>query len=78
MAQPKLGQPVTRRLGDLLVAEGHLDASEIPTTDGYKPPTGDFIDGVVYDGREPNAYLAKFAVGLQGKSGKSTLAANEE
>ncbi len=49
-----------------LIAEGELDASALPTTDGYKPPTGDFIDGVVYDGRKPNEYLGKFAIGNQG------------
>ena len=49
-----------------LVAEGHLEASEIPETDGYKPATSDFIDGVLYDGREPNAYLSRFAIGNQG------------
>ncbi len=46
-----------------LVEEGKLDASEIPETDGYKPATGDFIDGVVYDAKDPNGYLTKFAVG---------------
>jgi nitrate/nitrite transport system substrate-binding protein len=54
-----------RKAASLLVAEGHIAASEVPETDGYKPPTGDFIDGVVYDGREPNAYLARFAIGQQ-------------
>lgn len=49
----------------MLVAEGHLTEEDIPETDGYKPPTGAFIDGVVYDGRYPNAYLAKFSVGLK-------------
>ncbi len=57
-----------RKAAELLLAEGHLEPSEIPDTDGYKPPTGDFIDGVVYDGKKPNEYLSKFAVGLQGKS----------
>ena len=46
--------------------EGHLAASEVPTTDGYKPPDKGFIDGVVYDGRKPNAYLSKFSIGNQG------------
>ena len=59
---------IYRKAAELLVAEGHLTKKDIPTTDGYKPPTGDFIDGVVYDGRKPNAYLSKFDVGLQGKS----------
>ncbi len=46
-----------------LVAEGKMSEVNIPQTDGYKLPTGDFIDGVVYDGRKPNEYLAKFPVG---------------
>lgn len=59
---------IYRKAAELLVAEGRLSKDEIPATDGYKPPTGDFIDGVVYDGKKPNAYLSKFKVGLQGKS----------
>ncbi|MCA9398306.1 MAG: ABC transporter substrate-binding protein [Candidatus Omnitrophica bacterium] len=46
-----------------LVDEGLLDPSAIPETDGYKAPTGDFIDGVVYDGKKPNEYLTKFKIG---------------
>jgi nitrate/nitrite transport system substrate-binding protein len=52
----------------LLAREGHLDESEIPQTDGYKPPDGGFIDGVVFDGRKPNHYLSELSIGLQGKS----------
>ena len=48
-----------------LLAEGHLVASEVPTTDGFKAPDAGFIDGIVYDGRKPNAYLEKFAIGNQ-------------
>jgi nitrate/nitrite transport system substrate-binding protein len=48
-----------------LEAEGHLSGDEIPETDGFKEPTGDFIDGVVYDGRDPVGYLNKFSVGLK-------------
>ena len=31
---------------------------------GRRP--GEFIDGIAYDGRKPNAYLDKFAIGLKG------------
>lgn len=48
-----------------LIAEGKLEQNEIPTTDGYKPVTGDFIDGIEYDAHKPNAYLKKFAIGLK-------------
>jgi nitrate/nitrite transport system substrate-binding protein len=48
----------------LLLAEGHIQEDEVPwETDGYKPPTGDFIDGVVYDGRKPVEYLQKHEIG---------------
>ena len=40
-------------------------ADEVPETDGYKPPDSGFIDGITYDGRAPNAYLAKFPIGLK-------------
>ncbi len=56
---------IYRKAADLLVQEGHLAASEVPDTDGYKPATDEFIDGVTYDGREPNEYLARFAIGNQ-------------
>ena len=59
---------VYRKAAEALVAEGKIEASEIPDTDGYKAPDAGFIDGVVYDGRKPNAYLAEFEVGLQSKS----------
>jgi nitrate/nitrite transport system substrate-binding protein len=51
----------------LLVEEGLAKESDFPwTSDGYRAPTGDFIDGVVYDAREPNAYLERLAIGLKG------------
>ncbi len=46
-----------------LVAEGKLKAEDIPTTDGYKAPTAEFIDGLTYDGRKPNDYLRQFTIG---------------
>lgn len=57
------------KAAEALVAEGHLTASEVPRTDGFKPPDTGFIDGVVYDGRRPNAYLASFAIGNQAGKG---------
>jgi nitrate/nitrite transport system substrate-binding protein len=50
-----------------LVAEGKVQSGDIPfDTDGFRPPTSDFIDGIEYDGRQPNAYLGKFTIGLKG------------
>ncbi len=48
-----------------LVEEGHLAPEDIPETDGYKPATGDFIDGVVYDAKDPIGYINSFDVGLK-------------
>ena len=51
----------------LLVEEGKAQEAEFPwATDGYREQTADFIDGIAYDGRTPNAYLEKFAIGLRG------------
>jgi len=55
---------IYRAAAAALVAEGHLSAADLPATDGYKAPTADFIDGILYDGRQPNAYLRRFAIGL--------------
>ncbi|MCC5834779.1 MAG: ABC transporter substrate-binding protein [Opitutales bacterium] len=56
---PEVWQEAARRL----VAEGHLSADDVPDTDGFKDPDDGFIDGVIYDGREPNAYLRQFSIG---------------
>ncbi len=48
-----------------LLKAGHLEPGDIAKTDGYKPATAEFIDGIEYDGRQPNGYLAKFAIGLK-------------
>ena len=50
----------------MLIAEGKATAAEFPQGDGYRPPTSEFIDGIEYDGRQPNAYLDKLAIGLKG------------
>ncbi|MGE0666236.1 MAG: CmpA/NrtA family ABC transporter substrate-binding protein [Sphingomonadales bacterium] len=50
----------------LLVDEGKAKKEDFPwDTDGFKAPQSEFIDGVVYDGRKPNDYLNKFAIGLK-------------
>jgi nitrate/nitrite transport system substrate-binding protein len=48
----------------MLVDEGLLDSRDVPwDTDGYKPATSDFIDGVQYDGRQPIEYLKSHKIG---------------
>lgn len=54
-----------------LVDDGLADSEDFPFgSDGYKAPTPaeDFIDGIGFDGREPNAYLESLGIGL--KSGQ--------
>lgn len=51
-----------------LIAEGHLKQSDVPETDGFKPPTSDFIDGNPYDGRRPIEYINSFEIGLKDPS----------
>ena len=51
----------------MLVEEGHVAEADFPwDTDGYREPTADFIDGVAYDGKTPNAYLGSLSIGLKG------------
>lgn len=48
-----------------LAEKGVIPASAIPETDGFKAEQSGFIDGITYNARQPNAYLAKFAIGLK-------------
>jgi nitrate/nitrite transport system substrate-binding protein len=51
----------------MLVAEGKAKEEGFPwNSDGYRAPSSDFIDGVAYDGKMPNAYLEALAIGLKG------------
>ena len=50
-----------------LLEEGKIKAEEIPwDSDGFREPQAEFIDGIVYDGKKPNDYLARFPIGLKG------------
>jgi len=58
-----------------LIAEGKAKREDFPFgTDGFKPATAEFIDGIEYDGRKPNDYLSKFPIGLKGNQ---TVSGNE-
>lgn len=48
-----------------LVADGAIPADSVPETDGFRSPQSGFIDGKTYDGKQPNAYLAGFSIGLK-------------
>ncbi|WP_427968309.1 CmpA/NrtA family ABC transporter substrate-binding protein [Altererythrobacter sp.] len=56
-----------------LVEDGVIPAESVPETDGFRAPQSEFIDGITYDGKAPNAYLAKFPIGL--KQGQKVTAA---
>lgn len=52
----------------LLVDEGKAKKQDFPwDTDGYRAPTAEFIDGVEYDGRKPNAYIDGLSIGLKAR-----------
>ncbi len=58
---------IWKKAAELLVKEGKIPASDIPTTDGYKPATTDFIDGTKYDGKDPIGYINSFKIGNKDK-----------
>lgn len=51
------------KAAELLVKEGKIAATDIPATDGYKPATAEFIDGISYDAKDPIAYVNSFEIG---------------
>ena len=54
-----------------LITEGKAKADDFPefaTETGFKSPQTEFIDNIVYDGSQPNAYLETFAIGLKNNS----------
>ena len=58
---------IWKKAADLLVEEGHIPSSDVPTTDGYKPATTDFIDGTKYDAKDPIGYINSFSIGNKDK-----------
>tara|TARA_R110001592_G_scaffold363393_1_gene687314 strand:+ start:169716 stop:171116 length:1401 start_codon:yes stop_codon:yes gene_type:complete len=60
---------IYQRAARALVDEGEMEASDFPEFDsesGFRPPASEFIDGVTYDGTQPNSYLEQFSIGLKG------------
>lgn len=54
----------------LLVAENHALESDFPwNSDGYRPATAAFLDGIEYNGKKPNAYIDALTIGF--KSGQT-------
>jgi len=52
-----------------LIAEGKMSAADFPdfaTEEGFRSPEhSTFINGISYDGRQPNDYLKQFPIGLK-------------
>ena len=51
-----------------LIKDGLAKAEGFPDMDkesGFKPEQSEFIDGIAYDGRKPNAYIDSFPIGLK-------------
>jgi nitrate/nitrite transport system substrate-binding protein len=59
---------IWKKAATLLAAEGNIPTEDIPNTDGYKPATGDFIDGTTYDAKDPIAYINSFKIGNKDKA----------
>lgn len=60
---------VYRQAAEALIAEGKFKAADFVDfahESGYRAPDAGFIDGITFDGRQPNAYLAQFPIGLKG------------
>ncbi len=59
---------IYRQAAEALIEEGTMSAADFPDFDsetGYRPATSDFIDGMSYDGRQPNAYIEAIQIGLK-------------
>jgi len=60
---------IYRLAAEELIAEGAMEAGDFPafaTETGFRPAQTEFIDGKIYDGTKPNAYLEQFPIGLKG------------
>jgi len=60
---------IYRAAATALIEEGEMTAADFPDFDaetGFRPPQTGFIDGKVFDGSKPNAYLEQFPIGLKG------------
>ncbi|MEL6583721.1 MAG: ABC transporter substrate-binding protein, partial [Pseudomonadota bacterium] len=60
---------------ELVIADGYASAEEFPFgTDGFKEPTDAFLDGITYDGTQPNAYINSLEIGLSGVETVASIA----
>jgi nitrate/nitrite transport system substrate-binding protein len=61
---------IYRQAAEALIADGKMTKADFPdfaSETGYRAPSHTtFIDGIEFDGTQPNAYLEKFGIGLKG------------
>lgn len=71
MARKVFLPDVYRQAAESLIADGLMSAADFPdfeSEDGYRAVDHSrFIDGKAFDGRQPNAYLEQFDIGLKGQ-----------
>ena len=68
MAKKVYRSDIYEKAAKSLIAEKLVNAKDFPdfaTETGFKPPQKEFIDGVVFDGTKPNAYIDSFPIGLK-------------
>jgi len=67
----KVYQPdIYLQAATLLLEDGLIENDDVPwNTDGYKPATTEFIDGVEYDGRDPIGYINSHKIGNKDADG---------
>lgn len=61
---------IYKQAAQSLIDDGTFKASDFPelnSSDGFKAPQKHFIDNITFDGKQPNAYLEKFPIGLKDK-----------
>jgi nitrate/nitrite transport system substrate-binding protein len=67
IAQSVYRPDIYLQAAQLLIEDGLANAADFPAdSDGYRAPHAEFIDGIEFDGRKPNAYLERFPIGLKG------------
>lgn len=62
---------------EALIADGLATAGDFDfDADGYRDPTDAFIDGIAFDGTQPNAYIDSLPIGLKGDQTPSDVITN--
>ncbi len=57
---------IYKAAAEAVIADGNATPEMFDfDVDGYREPTAEFIDGVTYDGKTPNAYIDSLTIGLK-------------